>query len=268
MFLVLVPAISATMPPPCHPPTRLGFPAQSFAGHEPDLPASRTIHRRGVLRGVLSALTVGGGTTTASAVIDSVNPANNYYFPMAKYRYAPRILRAWIAVDELAPARLKDTDWASLQVIYARLHDAETALPLFTNAVEGSRSGKRKKKSALQQEMADATRDYCSAVDGLGGALRRKSFEAAATSLADAKAALGRYRSLAQIDGPDGGMVRRLPSTGLDWTRLDACDAPALPKTHNPIQPNNSSTGRGGGDQEHGRGARRRTGRAVRHPGV
>ena len=41
----------------------------------------------------------------ASAQIESVNPANNYYFPMAKYRYLPRIFRAWIAVDILTAVR-------------------------------------------------------------------------------------------------------------------------------------------------------------------
>ena len=32
--------------------------------------------------------------------VGSERPGNNYYFPMARYRYCPRILRAWIAVDD------------------------------------------------------------------------------------------------------------------------------------------------------------------------
>ena len=38
-----------------------------------------------------------------SAIVDSTDPASNYYFPMAKYRYLPRVLRAWIAVDRRQP---------------------------------------------------------------------------------------------------------------------------------------------------------------------
>ena len=45
-----------------------------------------------------------------------MNPANNYYFPMAKYRYLPRILRSWIAVDQLAPTALKSEDWDGLEL--------------------------------------------------------------------------------------------------------------------------------------------------------
>ena len=81
-------------------------------------------------------------------MIESTNPANNYYFPMAKYRYLPRILRAWIALDELAGLALKEKDWDGMRVVFDRADDATTALPLYASAVEGSRSTKRKKKSA------------------------------------------------------------------------------------------------------------------------
>jgi hypothetical protein len=65
------------------------------------------VDRRAVLGGFIGAVASAAWPLAASAKIESVNPANNYYFPMAKYRYLPRILRAWIAVDQLAPAALE-----------------------------------------------------------------------------------------------------------------------------------------------------------------
>ena len=59
------------------------------------------------------------------AKIEDVNPANNYYFPMAKYRYLPRIFRSWIAVDQLAP---KVTPRPLLQRLLS-LHCARPAQP-------------------------------------------------------------------------------------------------------------------------------------------
>eukprot|EP00965_Chrysotila_dentata_P022994 761999-Pleurochrysis_carterae.AAC.4 len=70
-------------------------------------------------------------------------------FPMAKYRYLPRIFRAWIASSELAPKALEERDWEGLRIVYERLDDATLAMPLYTSAVEGSRSTKRKKKSEV-----------------------------------------------------------------------------------------------------------------------
>merc|ERR1712194_507978 len=67
--------------------------------------------------------------TPALAKIDSINPANNYYSPMAKYRYLPRIFRSWIAVDELAPKALADKDWEGLMVVWERADDSTTCLP-------------------------------------------------------------------------------------------------------------------------------------------
>ena len=49
--------------------------------------------------------------------VGSERPGNNYYFPMARYRYCPRILRAWIAVDELAVPALKTGDWEGMQIV-------------------------------------------------------------------------------------------------------------------------------------------------------
>ena len=104
--------------------------------------------RRDALFGGLAALAL--PAAPALAKIESVNPGNNYYFPMAKYRYLPRILRSWIAVDQLAPTALKSEDWDGLEEVWRRLDDTTTALPLYTSAVEGSRSTKRKKKSDAQ----------------------------------------------------------------------------------------------------------------------
>merc|ERR1719353_518692 len=96
----------------------------------------------------------------AVAKIESVNPANNYYFPMAKYRYLPRIFRAWVAIDQLAPTALEVGDWEGMQEVWRRADDAVTALPLYTNAVEGSRSTKRKKKSDTQKQMTKDLKSY------------------------------------------------------------------------------------------------------------
>merc|ERR1711988_1193501 len=115
----------------------------------------------------------------APAQVESVNPANNYYFPMAKYRYLPRILRAWIAVDQLAPAALEVGDWEGLEEVTRRLDDASTALPLYTNAVEGSRSTKRKKKSEAQKSMIKDLKVYNSAIADLGKAVEKKNLNKA-----------------------------------------------------------------------------------------
>merc|ERR1719191_1197479 len=114
--------------------------------------------RRGLLRGLLGAALA--APLGASAKVESVNPANNYYFPMAKYRYLPRIFRAWVAIDELAPSALAVGDWEGLQEVWRRGDDAVTALPLYTNAVEGSRSTKRKKKSDAQKQMTKDLKAY------------------------------------------------------------------------------------------------------------
>lgn len=60
----------------------------------------------------------------------------------AKYRYLPRIFRAWIASSELAPAAVQDGDWTAVQEAWNRLEDARTAMPLYTSAVEGARGGR------------------------------------------------------------------------------------------------------------------------------
>ena len=61
----------------------------------------------------------------------------------------------WIAVDSLGPQALGASDWEGLHVVWERADDAVTAMPLYTNAVEGSRSSKRKKKSDVRRPAAN-----------------------------------------------------------------------------------------------------------------
>ena len=170
------------------------------------------VDRRAALGGLLgaAAATVGslGAPLSASAKVDSVNPANNYYFPMAKYRYLPRIFRAWIAVDQLAPAALEVGDWEGMEEVVRRLDDATTALPLYTNAVEGSRSTKRKKKSDTQKQMTKDLKAYTAAIEQLQKAAQKKDRTKASKAIAEARENLLDYRVLAKIDGEDGGVIQ------------------------------------------------------------
>ena len=127
--------------------------------------------RRALITGAAAALLTSG---PAMAKIESVNPANNYYFPMAKYRYLPRIFRSWIALHELAPQAVKDIDWEALQEVWVRADDSTTCLPLYTSAVEGSRSTKRKKKSDAQKELAKVTTEYKAGCADLKVAVEKK----------------------------------------------------------------------------------------------
>jgi len=164
--------------------------------------------RAAVAGGFLGASSLLSLPWAANAQIESVNPANNYYFPMAKYRYLPRIFRAWIALDQLAPVALEVGDWDGLQEVVRRADDAITALPLYTNAVEGSRSGKRKKKSDAQKQMTKDLKTYDVAVAELQKAVDKKDKAKATKAIAEAREPLLSYRQLAQIDGEDGGVIQ------------------------------------------------------------
>ena len=149
------------------------------------------LERRALLGGAAAGMLSNLAPHAAMAKIDSTNPAkcaarpraraacrppasarshadltrargarSNYYFPMAKYRYLPRIFRAWIAADDLGPNAVKGGDWEGVGIVAERLDDASSAMPLYTNAVEGSRSSKRKKKSPAQKQMIAATATY------------------------------------------------------------------------------------------------------------
>merc|ERR1712232_1043016 len=177
-------------------------------------PSCRHAHRDSLAKNRRSFLTSGALAAVAlmpaqaRAKIESVNPANNYYFPMAKYRYLPRIFRSWVAVDELAPKALETENWAGLQEIWRRLDDASSAMPLYANAVEGSRSGKRKKKTNNQKTMMSDTKAFVKAVDELGKAVDSKNVKKAKAAVADAKKYLLEYRQIAQIDTEDGGVIQ------------------------------------------------------------
>ena len=178
-------------------------PLRLQANAEPvDRPLAPT--RRALLTGAAAAMLT---SAPAFAKIDSVNPANNYYFPMAKFRYLPRIFRSWIALDELAPQAIKDKDWEALEEVWVRADDVTTCLPLYTSAVEGTRSTKRKKKSDAQKELARVTKEYKVAVEDFKSAVDRKDIKKASTTLAKAHDSLMVYREVAQIDTPDGGVV-------------------------------------------------------------
>merc|ERR1712032_653291 len=180
-------------------------------------PASEKCARRDlVVRTRRSLLTDGALAAAAAALIpeqamakiDSTNPANNYYFPMAKYRYLPRIFRSWIAVDELAPKALAESNWVGLQEIWRRLDDASSAMPLYANAVEGSRSGKKKKKTGNQKTLIADTKAFVKTVYELGKAVDAKNVKKAEAAVADAKKYLLEYRQIAQIDTEDGGVIQ------------------------------------------------------------
>ena len=127
---------------------------------------------------------------------------------MAKYRYLPRIFRAWIAADELGPAAIEVGDWEGLLIVYERLDDATTALPLYTNAVEGSRSGKRKKKTPAQKQMLADLKVYKQSVEELEAAAKKKDKKKAQVALKSARESLLSYRQIAQIDKEDGGVIQ------------------------------------------------------------
>lgn len=163
--------------------------------------------RRDMLAGLAGVGALLSLPSASLAQVESTNPANNYYFPMAKYRYLPRIFRAWVAVDELAPVALEVGDWEGMTEVVRRADDAITALPLYTNAVEGSRSGKRKKKSETQKVMTKDLAVYDKAIKALDAATLRKDVPKAQAALVDARSSLLSYRQLAKIDTPDGGVI-------------------------------------------------------------
>ena len=187
-------------------PSALHAPGMRGPAHEqPQAAAAPQFgSRRALLTGAAAALLT---STPALAKIDSINPANNYYFPMAKYRYLPRIFRSWIAIDELAPKALAESDWEGLSVVWERADDSTTCLPLYTSAVEGSRSTKRKKKSEAQKELAKLYKEYNAGVGDLKVAIDKKDIKRAKLALAKAHDSLAVYREIAQIDGEDGGVV-------------------------------------------------------------
>ena len=106
-----------------------------------------------------------------------------------------------------------------------RADDAVLALPLYTSAVEGSRSGKRKKKTELQKTMIKDLKVYDKAIEQLEAAVKRKDGKKASAALADMRSSLKEYRELAQIDGEDGGVIN-LPLGNAEEVRKERAVAP------------------------------------------
>ena len=95
----------------------------------------------------------------------------------AKYRYLPRIFRSWIALDELSKEPLAAADWEGLMEVWTRADDSITCMPLYTSAVEGSRSTKRKKKSDAQKQLAKIYKEYAEDVGDMKKAIDRKDIK-------------------------------------------------------------------------------------------
>jgi hypothetical protein len=188
----------------------------------------------------------------------STNPANNYYFPMAKYRYLPRISRAYNslvnATDELARA---GQDWPALSREFDNADDATTALALYANSVEGSRSSKGKKKTPRQKKLYACADRYKTGVEKMGKAVKKQSAADAGSAVLAARQALEEYQEIADIVGEKGAcsaLARGLdvpstmdapppePRTGwMGWPGVSACRAPAQcgdsMGTHFPLAP-------------------------------
>ena len=125
----------------------------------------------------------------------------------AKYRYLPRIFRSWIALDELSKEPLAASDWEGLLEVWTRADDSITCMPLYTSAVEGSRSTKRKKKSDAQKQLAKIYKEYAEDVGDMKKAIDKKDIKKTGAALAKARDALYDYRVIAQIDQEDGGVI-------------------------------------------------------------
>jgi hypothetical protein len=116
-------------------------------------------------------------------------------------------LRAEIACDKLSIDPLEKEDWESLEIVWDRMDDATTAMPLYTNAVEGSRSGKRKKKTDLQKDLTKALKEYTVACKELRIAIDKKDKKLAKLALDKAAINMDTYRTMAKIDKDDGGVL-------------------------------------------------------------
>ncbi len=92
-------------------------------------------------------------------------------------------------------------------VVWERADDSTPCLPLYTSAVEGSRSTKRKKKSDAQKELAKLYKEYNSGVADLKVAIDRKDIKKTTAALGKAHDSLAEYRVIAMIDAEDGGVV-------------------------------------------------------------
>ena len=81
-------------------------------------------------------------------------------------------------------------------------------MPLYANAVEGSRSGKKKTKTDAQKEMKKIDIAYAKDMKQMEKAVQSKNKDQLTTLLASSRAGLLRYREIAKIDTEDGGVIQ------------------------------------------------------------
>ncbi|KAJ1627259.1 hypothetical protein T492DRAFT_1026289 [Pavlovales sp. CCMP2436] len=153
--------------------------------------------------GQCAALALGALLGPTPEALAGSNPANSYYFPMAKYRYLPRINRAYYSLLDTTTQAIASADWQATGAAFLNADDATTALKLYANSVEGSRSSKSKSKSLRQKQLYKYADEYVVAVEKLGKALGKQSSGAACATeaVAEAVAALEKYKVLADITG-------------------------------------------------------------------
>ncbi|KAG8459820.1 hypothetical protein KFE25_014383 [Diacronema lutheri] len=149
----------------------------------------------------LGALALGAVMLPGAARASS-NPANSYYFPMAKYRYLPRINRAFRGLTESATQpEGAPADWQALGTVWTYADDATTALTLYANSVEGSRSSKGKRKSARIKQLYVYAQDYTAGVAKLAKAVTAHKAADVPGAVQESLTALQRYKDLADING-------------------------------------------------------------------
>lgn len=121
---------------------------------------------------------------------------------MPTSRYLPRINRAYLSLADAASIeKFAAGDWSALATVYANADDATTALALYANSVEGSRSSKGKKKSARQKQLYVFADKYKAGVEKLDKAVKARSAADASQAVSMSLAALQSYKDLADING-------------------------------------------------------------------
>ncbi|EOD19410.1 hypothetical protein EMIHUDRAFT_242846 [Emiliania huxleyi CCMP1516] len=175
--------------------------------------------RRALVAGALASALV-AAPNPAQAKIEDTNPANNYYFPMARRSlrsaplgsprlsplpFLPGVLDSAGSADgSLMAAALaagQKRDWEGLAEVASRLDDVTTALPLYASAVEGSRSTKRKKKTPAQKQMKADAIEFKAACEDLKTAVGRKNVQNTEKALARARSSLLSARVPAAVGG-------------------------------------------------------------------
>lgn len=158
----------------------------------------------------------------------SSNPGKSYYMPVARYRYLPRIDRAFHALKDDASLQALDAEnWGAMATIYDNADDATTALALYANMVEGSRSSKSKKKTDRQKQLYGFQATYKQEMGRLGAAIKSQSKGAASEAMRSALVALTSYQELAEITGENGVLRHRRKRAGR--SPAQRCSPPCPP---------------------------------------